>query len=252
MQKFETFECHSSIVTLDDTRAKPMDHNEAVQQMATERYLLGDMTPDLREAFEEHFFDCPECAFDLRAGTAFVDEAKLQLPALKPSPAPKPVRQAESRWRWPSLWKPAFAAPAFALLLALIGYQNLATIPTLRSAAAQPRLQPWIMLHTETRDGAHIPVEVSRGQDAVLVIDMPDGAAWTSFAFELNDPAGRPFWRQTLAITPDASGGEMPLSLTIPREGLHDGTYTLTITGNTTQGTRTPLKRQVLDVHLDE
>ena len=35
-----------------------MDHSEAVQLMATERYLLGELSPDQREAFEEHFFEC--------------------------------------------------------------------------------------------------------------------------------------------------------------------------------------------------
>ena len=53
-----------------------MEHIEAVQQMAAERYLLDELPPELRDAFEEHLFDCPECAFDLRAGAAFVDEAK--------------------------------------------------------------------------------------------------------------------------------------------------------------------------------
>ncbi len=59
-----------------------MEHNEAVQQMAVERYLLDELTPELREAFEEHVFDCQECTLDLRAGVAFVEEAKVQLPGL--------------------------------------------------------------------------------------------------------------------------------------------------------------------------
>ena len=66
-----------------------MDHSEALQQMAAERYLLDELTPDAREAFEEHLFDCPECALDLRAGAAFVEEAKAQLPKLAGAlPAP--------------------------------------------------------------------------------------------------------------------------------------------------------------------
>ena len=59
-----------------------MNHSEAVEQMASERYLLNELTPDARDAFEEHVFDCPECALDLRAGTLFVHEAKVQLPEL--------------------------------------------------------------------------------------------------------------------------------------------------------------------------
>ena len=64
-----------------------MDHNEAVQQMATEKYLLGELPPELREAFEEHFFDCPECAMDLRTAAAFVEEATVHLPELTGPPS---------------------------------------------------------------------------------------------------------------------------------------------------------------------
>jgi anti-sigma factor RsiW len=35
-----------------------MKHEEAVQQLAIERYLLDELTPELREQFEEHLFDC--------------------------------------------------------------------------------------------------------------------------------------------------------------------------------------------------
>ena len=31
-----------------------MDHNEAVRQKATERYLLDELDPELRDQFEEH------------------------------------------------------------------------------------------------------------------------------------------------------------------------------------------------------
>ena len=65
-----------------------MDHSQAVEQMAAERYLLNELTPEAREAFEEHVFDCHECAMDIRAAAAFVDEAKIQLPALvRPLPS---------------------------------------------------------------------------------------------------------------------------------------------------------------------
>src|ERR1700691_2710648 len=70
------------------TGTEAMEHSQAVEQMAAERYLLNELTPDAREAFEEHVFDCPDCAMDLRAAVAFVDEAKAQLPALTdPLPA---------------------------------------------------------------------------------------------------------------------------------------------------------------------
>jgi anti-sigma factor RsiW len=44
-----------------------MDHSEAVRVNATERYFLQELTPDQLAQFEEHFFECPECAVDVQA-----------------------------------------------------------------------------------------------------------------------------------------------------------------------------------------
>ena len=78
-----------------------MDHNEATKQMAAERYLLDELTPELRDAFEEHAFDCPECSVDLRAGATFIGAAKVELPKIAEASAalPKPeiIRPAKKK-----------------------------------------------------------------------------------------------------------------------------------------------------------
>ncbi len=96
---------------------KAMNHNEAMQHMAAERYLLNELTPEDRDAYEAHFFDCQDCALDLRAASAFVEEAKIQLPALssagRTQSTPSPVRPARKSWlNW--VITPAFATPVFA------------------------------------------------------------------------------------------------------------------------------------------
>src|SRR5690606_37838396 len=50
-------------------RSRPMTHAVAVSTHAVERYLLEEMTELERHRFEEHYFDCQDCAADLRAGT---------------------------------------------------------------------------------------------------------------------------------------------------------------------------------------
>src|SRR5579871_6521106 len=125
-------------------RGKAMNHEQAVQEMATERYLLDEMSPELREAFEEHLFECSECALDVRAGNVFLSEAKRQLPELTARTAAQETSRAlpvklKKPW-WSVFAMPAFAAPVFAALLAVIAIQNLAIIPSLRSAAREPRI----------------------------------------------------------------------------------------------------------------
>lgn len=228
-----------------------MDHSEAVRAMATERYLLGELSAEMREAFEEHFFECQECALDLRASAAFIDEAKHQLSASSRSSAaahlqPKPVRH-----HWFSWWKPAFGIPAFAALLLIVGYQNIATIPSLRSAALQPRLAPWATLHVGTRGAAPLPVTGSHKSGTVLLIDIPDTTAYSSFAFSLQDPQGKQFWTETIPASAKENG-QQTLSLLIPGMRLQPGLYTLTISANAAQGRWIPLDRRVLDVRFDE
>lgn len=42
-----------------------MRHEQAVNTAAIARYLLGRMTNEERDACEEHFFSCPECAEEI-------------------------------------------------------------------------------------------------------------------------------------------------------------------------------------------
>ncbi|MGC2639684.1 MAG: zf-HC2 domain-containing protein [Acidobacteriaceae bacterium] len=225
-----------------------MDHSEAVRMMATERYLLGELSPDLRDAFEGHLFECEECALDLRAGAALIEGMKAELAA--PAAAGVAEQGAPRRRDWFAWLRPAFAVPAFAVLLLVIGYQNLALIPTLRSAARQPRITPWATLHVGTRDGAPLPVVADRNSGAALIIDVADTAAYSSFAFTLEGPQGKLFWTETLQAS-GSQTGEQPLSLVIPGVGLQPGPYTLTITGITPQGSRTQLDRRVLDIRFN-
>ncbi len=44
-----------------------MDHNEAIQLQAAVKYVLGELSPVQRDDYEEHYFDCAECAIDIKA-----------------------------------------------------------------------------------------------------------------------------------------------------------------------------------------
>jgi hypothetical protein len=228
-----------------------MEHSEAVELMATERYLLGELTAEQREAFEAHFFECYECALDVRAEAALIDEAKVQLPLMETqAPVPARVQPAPKRREWFGWMRPVWVVPAFAVMLAMIGYQNLATIPGLRSAATMPRIAPWASMHVGTRAGAHTPVTADRNSGAlVLVDDLPTDGTYASFAFALESPQGKTFWTQTVKAP---GNGDGTTSLSIPGKGLQEGVYTLTILGITPQGSRTQLDRRILDVRFDQ
>lgn len=102
-----------------------MDHELAVKSQAVERYFLGEMNPDERDAFEEHFFSCELCGCDVRATSIFVDNARIILREKRRWP--KPARS------WMGWIRPSFAyAAAGAFCVAVIAYQNIQVIPDLK------------------------------------------------------------------------------------------------------------------------
>lgn len=227
-----------------------MDHNEAVQQMAAERYLLDELTAEQRDAFEEHAFDCAECALDLRAGAMFIHEAKAELPNLPQAAQPAQVVRSPRKPWWSLILQPAFAAPVFACMLGIIAFQNLETIPSLRSAADSPRVAPWSTMHLGTRGGAHTAVLADRKHGAVLLIDAPQNSAFTSYAFELYDPSNKLSWSQVVPVTTDSVAENATLSLYLPASRLQAGSYSLVISGITSSGERTKVDQRVLDIHF--
>ena len=236
-----------------------MNHAEAVQQMATEKYMLGELSPELRDAFEEHFFDCPECAMDVRAAAVFIDVAKEHLPELTgplaiPASERQPVtgvQEKKQRW-WSSLLRPALAMPVFAALIAIVGYQNAVTLPALRSAANEMQLALTVYLHSGTR-GASAPIDVDAKHGIVLTVDRPQQAGFVSFEFALIDPEGRQVTSLTAPAENQTAGGqtsEGTLSLAIPGARLGNGAYTFAISGVTSVGSRSEIERHSLDIRL--
>jgi Putative zinc-finger len=257
-KKRETIPKHGPPFSVDvRKKAVVMDHNEATHLMAVERYLLDDLPPELRDDFEEHLFDCPECAMDLRSGAAFVDAAREHLPTMVASTpsigSPSPISVPATRKKnWFLSLQAAWAVPAFAALLAVVGYQNVSTIPHLRAEADQPRLVPWTSLHVGTRGGDATMIQLSHEQGTILLIDMPPDSGYTSYAFDLLSPEGKVIWTRNEAAPNASSPGAGTLSLLIPGSGLKQGAYTLVITGMRADGGRTPIDRRTLDLHFTD
>jgi anti-sigma factor RsiW len=102
-----------------------MTHADALRTLAAERYLLDEMSEIEKFAFEEHFFDCAECADDVRAGSAMRAGAKAAQPGsgVVTSSRPTVIPMAAAKRRWtPAVVVPWAAAATLALA---VGYQSL-------------------------------------------------------------------------------------------------------------------------------
>jgi hypothetical protein len=211
-----------------------MNHDEALQQRATEKYLLDELDPTLRDQFEEHLFDCQECALDVRAAAMFVEQTKVVLAEPSADEVRVPVvaaaPQRVPQRGWLAWLRPAFAAPVLAMLLAVVGYQSY-----LLRSANEPQIASWASVNVNTRAGTHdvepIAVKTSAGAGFNLLVnvtpDLPGSTSpkYNSYTLELYNPVGRLQWSGRI---PPPSPDDLR-SIFVPGGELAQGKYTLTI-----------------------
>ena len=169
-----------------------MDHSEAVRLQAAVKYVLGELPPAKRDEYEEHCFDCAECALNLKAAAAFVDNSREVLGEEASEKAPR-VRVAVrgSLFEW---LRPIVAVPAFAVLLLALSYQSLVTVPHWKNAAVQataPRvLLPYSLIAANTRGIEAQTFRVRPDEPFGLYVDVPNDPAYSTYELRLEDPAG--------------------------------------------------------------
>lgn len=225
-----------------------MDHDEAIRQKATERYLLDELDPELRDQFEEHVFDCPDCALDVRTAALFVEQSKVILGEPGAHSAMKQPVPAAAKPGWFAWLRPAFTVPVLALLLAVIGYQNMVTYPKLTAAANQPQLGPWTSVNVSTRGAATTVIKTHRGEGFALLLNLPPEDGFASYGVDLYNPAGKLEWSAPLSAIPAEEGRQ----IYIPGHDRLPGTYTLVVRGINPAGESKEISRHSIDLQIQQ
>jgi hypothetical protein len=202
-----------------------MTHQQALDGLASERYLLDEMTEVERFEFEAHYFDCAECAEDVRLGDMLRQEARRAGPAMAANPhagRPTVVLTSAKWWRRPMVAAPWAVAATLAMV---VGYQSLVTVPGLRDAGGTQSIEP-VMLRGATR-GAVTTVTIAPNQKFVaLSADLLTTPQSSWLSYEILD-ANRTAVSSGRSVV-STSGS--PLLLLVPVDELQKaGRYTLTL-----------------------
>lgn len=209
-----------------------MDHQQAIEAMAVEKYLLQELAPEERDQFEEHFFDCQACATDLGATSAFMEAAQKEF---RLNPVPKPALAPKGKPGL-ALLRPVAAWAALAASLLVIVYQNLIVYPHFESQIAElraPEILPSLSLvNGNSRGGQVHQVTVGTGRPFLLLLDIPTEDRFTSYTCLLYSPSGALSWR--LDVSPQLA--KDTVSVRVPSADRPAGDYTLVLQGNLDRG----------------
>ncbi len=206
-----------------------MNHEQAIASLAPERYLLGEMTELEKHEFEEHYFDCAECADDVRAGDLMREHsgsgALSQGVVAMPQRAQSSVVQQNPVGRQASGIRQVLPWAVAAGLALVASYQSFVAVPALRDAMAPQALAP-IALRPASR-GAAPEVSVVAGQPFLLVsadVQVQPGTA--ALWYELLGPARTAVISSRAALPSPGA----PLLLLLPVDALPEaGQYTLLV-----------------------
>lgn len=185
-----------------------MTHHHAVETLAIERYLLGEMADQERDAFEEHLFSCIECGEDARVAGALRDAVAAGMVSRAAArPAGGVLEMPAPRRRLASVVIPWAAAASLALVA---GYQALILQPALQRITAPLVLSP-VTLRPASR-GEEPVVFASAGAMITLAVDLGGGVMNGDIAYEIDQVDGGTIASDRVSAPKDGA----PLLLLIP------------------------------------
>lgn len=211
-----------------------MDHQEAIGLSVVERYLLGELSPLERDDFEDHFFNCHDCATDVRLTSQFLDGARRELGRGRLEERASGRVKPSSLGAWlAGLLRPAVLGPVMALLLLVVGYQNFVVYPRLAQSLAQLR-QPAVLsavslISANSRAGGHLQVNGTANQPVLLALDIPAEERFASYVCELVTPSGTVLWQ----VPVSSSQARDTVSIGVPAGTLRPGDYAVVVKGLT-------------------
>jgi hypothetical protein len=131
-----------------------------------------------------------------------------------------------------SIFRPVFAVPVMALLLAVVGYQNLVTYPQMARQLNSPQVLPWASVNVGTYGSNGPTIKALPGQGFLLFVRIPPEDGYSHYTAELYNPGGKV--ESSVAIPASSTQDQWPVQ--VPGANRQAGSYTLKVHGITASG----------------
>jgi hypothetical protein len=214
-----------------------MDHTHAARIQACTRYLVGGLSAEESEAFEEHFFSCQECSEELKAADVlassdlFASSVRAVFSEESRRAAAQGFVARVSEPTWLDRFRMSFVLPVAVTacaLLCFVIYQNTLLIPSLRTEVAslsEPQPVSWV------------PLKLARGNESsqltknpfwMAYFDLPKSGQFSSYFCVVERSTGS---KPKTVILPAPAPGQ-PFSFLLRRSEYPSGAYVFKIGGN--------------------
>ncbi|HYH06945.1 MAG TPA: zf-HC2 domain-containing protein [Thermoanaerobaculia bacterium] len=222
-----------------------MDHTEATAEQLVERYMLDELDDEKAERFEEHYFECGDCASELRSAVTLMRYGR-EVAAQEPEVATNVV---------PITAPPRFRSWLATAAAAVIGF--VVAVPLFRvSPPAVPAAAPVVMsVNREVQltvgeartTGSIEELVVGENEPLNVLVDVAKADGATAYELTVRTTGGTPV--STERVHPDqVERGTVSLNF----NRLPAGTYEVVTRIVGADGRRTEANVQTFKVTLEE
>lgn len=224
--------------------AKMIDHEQAIKTMMAERYLLGELSENERDAYEAHLFDCQVCFDQVKAGTEFVSYLK-QISVEEPvTIAPRPVGLMTKLLA--GLRQPIAACAVAACVLAVGSnvylYREL-------SQQKGPAIERRYVLTAIAHGGQSAKlIEVPPSTRLDLDVDYTTSGEFTAYGARILSESG--LIESSLSIPIDQADGMAKIA--VPAHSLKAGKYSIIVWGRTDDGSESEIGHGAFELRFSK
>jgi hypothetical protein len=222
---------------------RAIEHEEAIKNLMAERYLLGELAENERDAYEEHLFSCQACFEQVKVGSELVSQIR-QL-------GTEELAASASRPAWHQLIRRAFQpspALAFAAMFLFISVYSAHQAMVIRQMDAPHTVTVFTVPPGARRGGTSKVVTAPRKGDFELRVVYQPRPGLTAYKARIENETGK-----EIATVLMGEPGTEELQIRFNAGLFHSGKYILLVqakdqaTGNQSDVGQYPFELRLQD-----
>jgi len=220
--------------------ARIINHDDAIKNLMAERYLLGELNTDERDAYEEHLFSCDACFEQVKAGTEFVSHLRnIDAPHPQAPLAPGFMSRVMAATRQPL----TLTMFTFLVLMGSFAVHQNSEISYLKEPRPEIRSVLTGIAHGSSE--IHL-IRVPRNSALSLNVEYAPKGEFISYQAQILSSSGKAL--HTVALPETQVGTTATVAL--PADALKPAQYSMVVFGRRSDGTQEEVGRGAFELQF--
>ena len=220
--------------------ARIINHDDAMKDLMAERYLLGELNTDERDAYEEHLFSCNACFEQVKAGTEFVSHLRNI-----DTPHPQPPLALGFMSRVMASTRQPLTLTMFTFLVLMGGFAVHQNSEISYLKEPRPEIRSVLTGIAHGSSEIHL-IKVPRNSALSLNVEYAPKGEFISYQAQILSSSGKAL--HTVALPETQVGTTATVAL--PADALKPAQYSMVVFGRRSDGTQEEVGRGAFELQF--